>query len=104
MGVEDSNDEVGMEQDQNGSMVHVALQPSPDIVFPSSQVSPRFKMPFPHKDGDGVSTRMFWPVSEDWTGVLEEEDCTGVLEEDDWSGVLGEEEMIGVLEEEDWTG
>ncbi|EKX34424.1 hypothetical protein GUITHDRAFT_119430 [Guillardia theta CCMP2712] len=38
----------GLLQVQYGSTRHSELQPSPEIVFPSSQVSPGSRTPFPH--------------------------------------------------------
>eukprot|EP00960_Hanusia_phi_P001171 31889-Hanusia_phi.AAC.1 len=43
-----SRNVVRFSQAQSGSIVHVALQPSPDLVFPSSHVSLALRMPFPH--------------------------------------------------------
>ena len=89
-------EEVGLLQVQYGSTRHSELQPSPEIEFPSSQVSPGSRTPLPHNSTVGTGVEVMIGVEE------EEEEMTGVLEdEEEMTGVEEEEEMTGVEEEED---
>eukprot|EP00960_Hanusia_phi_P024222 713568-Hanusia_phi.AAC.1 len=78
-------------------MVHVALQPSPEIELPSSQASSELMTPSPHNEGDGDETRI---------GVLEDTNTVNVLDEIDGTGVLDDKaDSTDVLDDEiDSTG